>query len=120
MNYKKEYIQTFLKNQGQLFDEPDAETIEAAREFLEECMAFVAKDYGQVKAYFEENGADTAQMSREELLSEFKRGCKASLFLCCKEFMQANLDILSTSGSCIAICENNSMDMTESMFGWDI
>lgn len=70
MNYKKEYLDTFLKNQGQLFDEPVAETPDEAREFLEECMAFVAADYRQVKQYFEENGADTSGMSREELLAQ--------------------------------------------------
>lgn len=70
MNYKKEYLETFLKNQEQLFDEPVAETIEEADEFLDECMAFVAANYKEVKKYFEENGADTADMSREELLSQ--------------------------------------------------
>lgn len=70
MNYKKEYLETFLKNQGQLFDEPVADTIEEADEFLDECMAFVASGYKEVKAYFEENGADTSSMSKEELLSQ--------------------------------------------------
>lgn len=70
MNYKKEYLEVFLKNQSQLFDEPVAETIEEADEFLDECMAFVAANYKEVKRYFEENGADTADMSKEELLSQ--------------------------------------------------
>lgn len=70
MNYKKEYLEAFLKNQSQLFDEPVAETIEEADEFLDECMAFVAANYKEVKQYFEENGADTADMSKEELLSQ--------------------------------------------------
>lgn len=70
MSYKKEYLETFLRDQGQLFDEPVAETIDEARDFLEDCMAFVAADYRQVKQYFEENGADTAEMSEEELLSQ--------------------------------------------------
>jgi hypothetical protein len=70
MNYKKEYLETFLKNQSQLFDEPVAETIEEADEFLDECMAFVAANYKEVKEYFEENGADTAEMSRDELLAQ--------------------------------------------------
>ncbi len=70
MSYKKEYLETFLRDQGQLFDEPVAETIDEARDFLEDCMAFVAADYRQVKQYFEENGADTAEMSKEELLSQ--------------------------------------------------
>lgn len=70
MNYKKEYLETFLKNQRQLFDEPVAETAEEAEEFLEECMAYLAENYKEVKAYFEENGADTAGMTREELLEQ--------------------------------------------------
>ena len=56
MEYKKEYLEAFLKNQGQLFDEPVAETLEEADEFLQDCMAYVARD--------------TAGMSTEELLEE--------------------------------------------------
>ena len=59
MEYKKEYLEAFLKNQGQLFDEPVAETLEEADEFLQDCMAYVARDAREVKRYFEENGADT-------------------------------------------------------------
>ncbi|MDY3250156.1 MAG: glyoxalase [Candidatus Choladocola sp.] len=70
MNYKKEYLEAFLKNQSRLFDEPVAETPEEADEFLEECMAVVAGSYREVKAYFEENGTDTSGMSREELLDQ--------------------------------------------------
>ena len=70
MSYKKEYLVTFLKNQEQLFDEPVAETLEEAEEFLEDCMAYVANNYKDVKDYFEENGADTAGMTKEELLEQ--------------------------------------------------
>lgn len=70
MNYKKEYLEAFLKNQGQLFDEPVAETPEEADEFLEDCMAVVAANYQEIRDYFEENGADTAGMSKEELLEQ--------------------------------------------------
>lgn len=70
MSYKKEYLETFLKKQAQLFHEPVAETLEEAEEFLEDCMAYVANNYKDVKAYFEENGADTAGMTREELLEQ--------------------------------------------------
>ena len=41
--YSKECVETFLKQQGQLFDEPVAETYGEAEEFLEECMAVVVK-----------------------------------------------------------------------------
>ena len=39
--YKKEYVQTFLEKQGQLFDEPVADDFEEAEAFLEDCMAVV-------------------------------------------------------------------------------
>ncbi len=70
MNYKKEYLETFLKNQGQLFDEPVADNLEEADEFLDECMAVVLDNIKQVKNYFKENGTDTAGMTDAELKSE--------------------------------------------------
>lgn len=70
MIYKKEYLEVFLKKQEQLFDEPVAETLEEADEFLDDCMAIVANNYKEVKEYFEENGTDTAGMSKEELLGQ--------------------------------------------------
>lgn len=70
MTYKKEYLETFLKNQEQLFDEPVAETLEEADEFLEDCMAVVANNYKEVKDYFEENGADTSGLGKAELLEQ--------------------------------------------------
>ena len=39
--YDEECLQTFLEKQGQLFDEPVAETMEEAEAFLEDCMASV-------------------------------------------------------------------------------
>ena len=47
--YSEECLRTFLKDQGQLFDEPVAETLEEVRE------------------YFEESGADVDHMTEEEL-----------------------------------------------------
>ena len=38
--YSKECVETFLKQQGQLFDEPVAETYEEAEEFLEVFHSF--------------------------------------------------------------------------------
>ncbi len=70
MIYKKEYLETFLKNQEQLFDEPVAETLEEADEFLDECMAIVADSYKDVKMYFKENGGDISGMTKEEVLSQ--------------------------------------------------
>ena len=70
MIYKKEYLEVFLKKQEQLFDESVAGTLEEADEFLDDCMAIVANNYKEVKEYFEENGTDTAGMSKEELLGQ--------------------------------------------------
>ena len=65
--YTKESIETFLKEQGRLYDEPVAETPEEAEEFLEDCMAVVCKNLKEVKAYFEDQGADIEGMSLRDL-----------------------------------------------------
>lgn len=65
--YSKECVETFLKNQNQLFDEPVAESYEEAEEFLEDCMAVVVNSLKEVKKYFEESGADLEGMSADEL-----------------------------------------------------
>lgn len=65
--YSKECVETFLKKQGQLFDEPVAETYEEAEEFLEDCMAVVAGSLKEVRRYFKDAGADVRGMSDEEL-----------------------------------------------------
>ena len=65
--FKEEYLETFFKNQAQLFDEPVAESLEEAEAFLEDCMAVVVDSLKEVKAYFEENGADVDNMSLEEV-----------------------------------------------------
>lgn len=65
--FKEEYLETFLRNQAQLFDEPVAESLEEAEAFLEDCMAVVVDSLEEVKAYFEENGADVDNMSLDEL-----------------------------------------------------
>ena len=70
--YTEECIKTFLKNQGQLFDEPVAETFEEAEEFLEDCMAVVADSIEDVQKYLSGMGADVEGMSKEELLELLK------------------------------------------------
>lgn len=65
--YDEECLKVFLKKQGQLFDEPVAETLEEADEFLDDCMAVVVDSLEEVREYFEENGADISDMSDEEL-----------------------------------------------------
>ena len=57
----------FLENQSQLFTEAVAETPEEAEEFLEDCMAVVCKNIKEVRAYFEDEGADIAGMSNTDL-----------------------------------------------------
>lgn len=65
--YDEECLRTFLKKQGQLFDEPVAETLEEAEAFLEDCMAAVVDSIREVKEFLEEEGVDVKGMSTEEL-----------------------------------------------------
>lgn len=65
--YSEECLRTFIKNQGQLFDEPVAENMEEAEAFLEDCMAVVVESIAEVREYLDENGADVSGMSDEEL-----------------------------------------------------
>ena len=66
--YSKLCVETFLKNQGQLFDDKVAENYEEAEEFLEECMAVVVKSMKDVKEYLDESGMDVTGMSEDEIL----------------------------------------------------
>ena len=65
--YTEECISVFLKEQSRLYDEPVAETIEEAEEFLEDCMAVEVKNIKEVRKYLDEAGADVSGMSDEEL-----------------------------------------------------
>lgn len=65
--YSEECLEIFLRKQGQLFDEPVAETLEEAEEFLEDCMAVVVDSLKEVQEYFEESGMDVSGLSYEEL-----------------------------------------------------
>ena len=65
--YTEESVETFLKNQGQLFDEAVASSYEEAEEFLEDCMAVEVETMKEVRAYFDETGADISGMTDEEL-----------------------------------------------------
>ncbi len=58
LNYDDITINTFLKNQLQLFPEPVAETPEEADDFLDMMMAVVCKNKKEVRAYLEELGVD--------------------------------------------------------------
>lgn len=63
--YSRACLETFLKKQTQLFDEPVAETLEEAEEFLEDCMAVIADTIRDVREYFEE--MDLSGMTDAEL-----------------------------------------------------
>lgn len=65
--YDEECLKVFLQRQGQLFDDPVAENLEEAEAFLEDCMAVVVDSIEEVRAYFEESGADVDGMSADEL-----------------------------------------------------
>ena len=65
--YSEECLEVFLKKQRQLFDEPVAENMEEAEEFLEDCMAVVVDSLEEVRDYFDEAGMDVTGMSLEEL-----------------------------------------------------
>lgn len=65
--YDEECLATFLKNQGRLFDEPVAETLEEAEAFLEDCMAAVVDNIEEVRQFLSEEGLDVDGMSAEEL-----------------------------------------------------
>ena len=60
-------VECLLRNQSQLLDERVASNMEEAEAFLEDCMAVVCKNLKEVRAYFEEEGADIAQMSDDDL-----------------------------------------------------
>lgn len=66
--YSELCIQTFLKNQGQLYDEPVAESLEEAEAFLEDCMAVVVDSLEEVRQYLDESGMDVDGLSDQELL----------------------------------------------------
>ena len=65
--YSEEAVGIFLEKQGQLFDEPVADTLEEAGEFLEECMAVEVNSLKEVRRDLDEAGADVDGMSDMEL-----------------------------------------------------
>ena len=70
--YLEECAEVFLKEQGKLFDEPVAETIEEAKAFLEDCFAQVFENISEVRAYLDEEGIDVSGVSDEELADELE------------------------------------------------
>lgn len=59
--YDEECLQTFILNQGQLFDEPVAETLEEAEAFLEDCMASIVDNIGEVREFLDRSGRNGCQ-----------------------------------------------------------
>lgn len=72
MKFEDVVVETFFKNQGRLFDEPVAETMEEAAQFLEDCMAQVFDHIEEVREYMEEEGMDVESMSDEDLKEELE------------------------------------------------
>lgn len=67
MEFDKVCLQYFLDHQTQLYDEPVADTLEEADEFLQDCMAVVCKNKKELREYLEDAGVDISGMSKEEL-----------------------------------------------------
>ena len=65
--YLEECAKVFLKEQGKLFDEPVASTVEEAEAFLEDCFAQVFDSIGEVREYLEDEGMDVEGMTDEEI-----------------------------------------------------
>lgn len=61
-------LKCFLDNQGQLFPEEVATTMEEADDFLEDCMAVVVDSVQEVWEYFDEEGYDVEAGHEEEIL----------------------------------------------------
>lgn len=66
--YDDAVLECFLENQGQLFPEPVAESLEEAEDFLEECMAVVVDSVDEVIEYFEGEGIDMEGAMDDEIL----------------------------------------------------
>ena len=69
--YTEESIEVFLKEQGRLYDEPVAETVEEAEEFLEDCMAVEVKNIKEVRKYLDEAGANSCGVWSKEACEVF-------------------------------------------------
>lgn len=67
-------LDVFLEKQGQLFDEPVADTREEADAFLEDCMAQVVDSAEEVLEYFQEEGVDFDEASLMDAAEVFEIG----------------------------------------------
>jgi hypothetical protein len=67
MVYDKKALQVFLNDQGKLFDEPVAESLEEADEFLDDCCAVIENSRKDALSYMKDN-LDCEGMSDAEIL----------------------------------------------------
>ena len=65
--YSKACVETFLKNQGQLFDEPVVYDLEEAEDFLEECFAQYCSNIKELRQIMDDEGMDVSELSDAEL-----------------------------------------------------
>ena len=70
MHFETEVLQYFLDNQEQLFDEPVADTLEEADDFLDMVMAEVLEHREDVRDYLDQLGMDVQNMDDQEILSQ--------------------------------------------------
>lgn len=70
--YDDDVLQAFLKDQGQLFDEPVADNLEEAEAFLSDCMAVVCDDEKEVYEYFEDEGTDLEGAELDDICEVFR------------------------------------------------
>lgn len=85
MEHMDECARVFLRDQRKLFDEPVAETLEEAKEFLDECMAVYCKNLKQLREVLDEEGMDVSDMSNDELeeqLEVFKLDGNGYFYVC--------------------------------------
>ena len=67
-----ECAKVFLRDQKQLFDEPVADDLEEAKEFLEDCMAVYCKDIKELREVMDDEGMDVSDLSNDELLEQLE------------------------------------------------
>ena len=72
--YDDAVLRCFLENQGQLFPEDVASTLEEAEAFLEDCMAVVVNSAEEVEEYLEEEGLDSGEEDVLEAAEVFDVG----------------------------------------------
>lgn len=66
--YDNKVLDCFIKNQLQLVPEIVAETREEAADFLEMCFAVVVKSKKEVWDYFDEEGLDVDDYTKETIV----------------------------------------------------